>query len=78
MRNSLLGILKAFCAFAALMGALLVGWMSFEVYYLVTGRTQPDIEQPPLGAVIPLLLLGVILLVGGWGLQKWLSKYLPS
>ena len=59
---------------AALLGAILVGWNSLEVYYLVTGRVHPDFEQPPLAVVVPFLIVGLVLLVGGYLLHKWLRK----
>jgi hypothetical protein len=59
---------------AALLGAILVGWNSIEVYYLVTGRVHPDFEQPPLAVVVPFLIVGLVLLIGGYLLHKWLRK----
>lgn len=73
----LLWILDLICGLAALLGALLVGWNSIEVYYLVTGRVQPDLEQPPLAVVVPLLIFGLILLFGGWGVHKRLRRNNP-
>jgi len=55
---------------AALLGAILVGWNSMEVYYLVTGRVHPDFEQPPLAVVVAFLIFGLVLLVGGYLLHK--------
>jgi len=71
-------ILNAFSGLTALLGALLVGWNLIEIYYLSTGRVHPDFEQPSLGVVILLLIFGLILLFGGWGLQRWLKKSPPS
>ena len=59
---------------AALVGAILVGWNSLEVYYLVTGRVQTDFDQPPLAVVVPMLIVGLVLLIGGYLLHKWLRK----
>ena len=74
MKAILLWILDLICGLAAVLGALLVGWNSIEVYYLATGRVQPDFEQPPLAVVVPLLIVGLVLLFGGWGLHKRLRK----
>ena len=74
MKVALLWILNLVSGIAAILGALLVGWNSIEVYYLVTGRVQPDFEQPPLSAVVPLLVIGLLLLFGGWALHKRLRK----
>jgi len=78
MKAILLWILDLISGLAALLGALLVGWNSIEVYYLVTGRVQPDFEQPPLVVVVPLLIFGLVLLFGGWGLHKRLRRNSPS
>ena len=59
---------------AALVGAILVGWNSLEVYYLVSGRVQTDFDQPPLAVVVPMLIVGLVLLIGGYLLHKWLRE----
>ncbi len=73
----LLWLLDIGSGLIALLGALLVGWNSIEVYYLLTGRVQPDFEQPPLTVVVPLLILGLVFLFGGWALHKSLRKDSP-
>ena len=75
MRINFVRILDSFCGLAALLGALLVGWNALEIWYLATGRVTPDLEQPPLEAVVPLLMLGLVLLVGGWALRRWLRSW---
>ena len=70
-------MLDLLCGLVALLGALLVGWNSIEVYYLVTDRIRPDFEQPPLFIVVLLLIVGLIFLFGGWGLHKRLRKDSP-
>ena len=77
MKVFVLWILDITSGVAALLGAILVGWNSFEVYYLVTGRVQPDFEQPPLVVVVALLILGIILMVGGYMLHRQLRKNNP-
>ena len=77
MKTVLFWILDLISGLAALLGALLVGWSSVEAYYLVTGRVQPDFDQPPLTAVVPLLITGLILLFGGWVLHRQLRKNNP-
>lgn len=74
MKVILLWVLDLISGLAALLGALLVGWNSIEIYYLLTGRVQPDFEQPPLIVVVPLFIFGLALLFGGWGMHKWLRK----
>ena len=73
----LLWILDVISGMITLLGAMLVGWNSFEVYYLVTERVRPDLDQPPLIVVVPLLIVGLVLLFGGWGMHKWLRKDSP-
>ena len=77
MKVILLWILDLISALAAILGALLVGWNLIEVYYLATGRVQPDFEQPPLIVVVFLLALGLVLLFGGWMLHTRLRKNRP-
>ena len=67
-------ILNLISGAAALVGAILVGWTSLEVYYLVTGRVQTDFDQPPLVVVVPMLMVGLVLLIGGYLVHKWLRK----
>ena len=74
MKVILLWILNLISGFAAILGALLVGWNSIEIFYLLTGRVQPDFEQPPLTVVVPLLIFGLVFLFGGWWLHKRLRK----
>ena len=74
MKVILLWILNLISEFAAILGALLVGWNSIEIFYLLTGRVQPDFEQPPLTVVVPLLIFGLVFLLGGWRLHKRLRK----
>ena len=77
MKVLFLWILDVVSGLMAVLGALLVGWNSIEVFYLVTGRVQPDFEQPPLAVVVPLLIIGLVLLFGGWGLHRWLRRDNP-
>ena len=66
-------LLDRFSAAAAVVGTLLVVWNAAETYFLVTGRVVPDLEQPPLDVVVPLLFIGVIMLIGGLAVQ-WLLR----
>ncbi len=77
MRVFVLWILDITSGITAFLGAILVGWNSLEVYYLVTGRVIPDFEQPSLAVVVPLLFLGVILMLGGYVLHRQLRKDNP-
>jgi len=61
---------RFFGSFAALIGAIMVGWSGFECYYLITGRVQSDFEQPPLPVVAGMLFVGLVLLIGGFLAQR--------
>ena len=73
----LLWLLNPLAGLLAALGALLVGWNGIEVYFLVTRRVQPGFEQSPLVVVVPLFIIGLILMFGGWSLHKWLRKNNP-
>ena len=54
----------------AIVGAVFVVFPSVEMYYLWTGRMQPDMETMNIGAAVILFLVGMVLLVLGYLLQK--------
>jgi len=64
-------MVRLLSSIVALVGAILVGWNAMEIYYLATGRVQPDFEQPPMGVVVVLLIIGLVLLgIGFLGSRK--------
>jgi hypothetical protein len=54
----------------AIVGAVFVIFPSVEVYYLWTGRMQPDMETLDFGAAVVLVPIGMVLLVRGYWLQE--------
>jgi len=54
----------------AIVGAVFVVWPSVEMYYLWTGRMQPDMETLNFTAAAIIFLIGMVLLVLGYRLQK--------
>jgi hypothetical protein len=54
----------------AIVGAVFVVFPSVEMYYLWTGRMQPDMETMNIGAAVILFLVGMVLLVLGYLVQK--------
>ena len=66
-------VLKFISGVAVVIGAITVPWQSVALFYLITGRVQPDFDQPPIAVVAPLLLIGIVLLIGGYNAPKWLD-----
>jgi hypothetical protein len=66
-------ILKIVSGLATIVGVITVGWQSVAFYYLLTGRVQPDMDQPPIEVVAMLLVIGMVLLIGGYKGPKWLN-----
>ena len=50
----------------AFVGAWLAAWQGVTVYFLLTGRIEEGWDQPPLDFSVTLLILGLIMLIGGW------------
>ena len=53
-----------------IVGAILVVFPSVEMYYLWSGRMQPDIETMTFPAAAILFVVGMVLLVLGYLLQR--------
>ena len=70
MRAIIDWLARFFGGLAAVIGAIMVGWSDVEYYYLITGRVQADFEQPPLPFVAGVLFVGVVLLIGGYLVQR--------
>ena len=54
----------------AIVGAGLVAWQGMTVYYVLTGRIDAVGDQPPLGLSVALMVLGLIMLVGGYWARR--------
>jgi len=74
MRRAAWWIIKIICGVAAIFGAVVVGWSSVELFYLVTGKVTVYIDPPPpIGTLAMVLVIGMVLLIGGSKIPKWLD-----
>lgn len=60
--------------FVALTGVLIVNWPSMILFWLISGRIQPDFETPSIPAAIMLLIIGLFALVVGYMAYRILAK----
>ena len=63
--------IKIICGVTAIYGTLIVAFSSADLFFLLTGRVQPDIEQPSVAFVSTLLAIGLVLMVGGYKAPTW-------
>ncbi len=56
---------------AAIYGAFIVAFSSADLFFLLTGRVQPDSEQPSVAFVSTLLAIGLVLMIGGYKAPTW-------
>ena len=71
---SLWWIIKIVCGITALFGAIVVGWNSVELFYLATGKVTVFLDPPPpVPTLVSLLAVGILMLVGGYKIPKWLD-----
>ena len=66
-------IIKIISAAAAIFGAAMVGWSSVALFYLITGKVTVYFEQPSLAGLATALIVGMVLLIGGYKAPKWLG-----
>jgi hypothetical protein len=66
-------LIKTICGIAALVGVLTVTFSLGNLYFLLTGRVVPDFEQPGVEAVSFLLVFGLVTMIIGYKLPKWLD-----
>ena len=74
MRNIIKLVIKIIGGIVALTGAIMVGWASVMLYYLISGRIEAGWHYPPIAAVVILFIIGMILLVAGFMANKVLPK----
>ena len=67
-------IFKAVCGITALVGVLFVTFSLGNLYFLLTGRVEPDFEQPGVGPVLIMLVIGLVFTIVGYKLPHWLDK----
>ncbi len=67
-------IIKVLSGLAALVGAVMVGWSSVALFYLLTGKVTLYLDQPPPAAgLATVFIIGLILLIGGYKAPDWLD-----
>ncbi len=66
-------IIRIICGIAAIFGAVIVGWNSVELFFLVTGKVTVYFVQPSIAALAKALVVGMVLLIGGYKAPKWLD-----
>ncbi len=66
-------LIKTICGIAALVGVLFVTFGLGNMYFLLTGRVEPDFEQPGTGAASIMFVFGLVIMICGYKLPKWLD-----
>ena len=66
-------IIKIISGVAAIFGAATVGWSSVALFYLVTGKVTVYFEQPSAAGLATALIVGMVLLIGGYRAPNWLG-----
>ena len=64
--------MKIISGIAAISGAAMVGWSSVALFYLITGKVTVYFERPSSAGLATVLVVGMVLLVGGYKAPKWL------
>jgi hypothetical protein len=65
--------IKSVCGIAAVVGVLFVTFSLGQLFFLLTGRVVPDFEQPGVGVVSGMLVFGLVIMIVGYKLPKWLN-----
>jgi len=63
--------IKIVCGAAAIYGTFIVAFSSADLFFLLTGRVQPDSEQPSVAYVSTLLAIGLVFMIGGYKAPPW-------
>jgi len=63
--------IKVVCGIAAIYGTFIVAFSSADLFFLLTGRVQPDFRQPGVAFVSSLLAIGLVLMIGGYKAPTW-------
>ena len=63
--------IRIICAVAAIYGTFIVAFSSADLFFLLTGRVQPDFRQPSVAYVSTLLAIGLVLMIGGYKAPTW-------
>lgn len=72
MRRVAWWIIKFSSGVVAIFGAIVVGWVSVELFFLITGRvTLYADKQPSIMNLVMALFAGTALVIGGYKIPKW-------
>jgi len=63
--------IKIVCWAAAIYGTFIVAFGSADLFFLLTGRVQPDSTQPSVAFVSTWLAIGMVLMIGGYKAPTW-------
>ena len=63
--------IKIVCGAAAIYGTFIVAFSSLDLFFLLTGRVQPDFRQPSVAFVSTMLAIGMVLMIGGYKAPTW-------
>jgi len=66
-------LIKAVCGIGALVGVLFVTFGLGNLYFLLTGRVEPNFEQPGVEVALLMLVFGLVIMIVGYKLPKWLD-----
>ena len=65
--------IRIICGAAAIYGTFIFAFSSADLFFLLTGRVQPDFEQPGVAFVSTLLAFGLVLMIGGYKAPAWFN-----
>ncbi len=65
-------IIKIISGTAAIFGAAIVGWSLLALFYLITEKVTLYPEQRSIAGLATALVVGIVLLIGGYKAPKWL------
>jgi hypothetical protein len=73
MRRFVWWSIKIVCGVAAVYGTFIVAFSAADLFFLLTGRVQPDFRQPSVVYVSMLLAIGLVLMIGGYKAPTWFN-----
>ncbi len=65
-------IIKIISGTAAIFGAAIVGWSLVALFYLITGKVTLYPDPRSIAGLATSLVVGIVLLIGGYKAPKWL------
>ncbi len=66
-------IIKIISGAAAIFGAAIVGWSLVALFYLSTGKVTLYFDQRSIADLATALVVGMVFLIGGYNVPKWLG-----